>query len=171
MDADVVRRLVTEAFRASPFERVAAGRWQARTDELIWAFDLDRGRSWSPWAVMIGIVVRERHPGLAVPRHNDGEVMIEYPMLGDAVPPAAAGSRFDDHLSYFTMAFDHQHDLISEDERSAAYAFMAGDLARMVRAMPEVSDLRAAVKAGLFARGFVLPALRKPETGDETRGR
>ena len=62
-------------------------------------------------------------------------------------------------------------DLISEDERSAAYAFMAADLARMVRAMPEVSDLRAALRAGLFARGFVLPALRKPETGDETRGR
>ena len=171
MDANVVRRLVTEAFRASPFERVAAGRWQARTDELIWAFDLDRGRSWNPWAVMIGIVVRERHPGLAAPRHNDGEVMIEYPMLGDAVPPAAAGSRFDDHQSYFTMAFDHKHDLISADERSAAYAFMTGDLARMVRAMPEVSDLRAAVRTGLFARGFVLPALRKPETDDETGGR
>jgi hypothetical protein len=97
--------------------------------------------------------------------------MIEYPMLGNAVPPAAAGSRFDDHLSYFTMAFDHKHDLISEDERSTAYAFMARDLARMVRAMPGVSDLRAAVSSGLFARGFVLPALRKPETSDETGGR
>ena len=167
----MVRALVTEAFRASPLERVAARRWQARTDELIWAFDLDRGRSWNPWAVMTGIVVRERHPGLARPRHNEGEVMIEYPMLGDAVPPAAAGSRFDDHLSYFTMAFDHKHDLISADERGAAYAFMAGDLARMVQAMPEVRDLRAAVKTGLFARGFVLPALRKPETGDATGGR
>ena len=121
--------------------------------------------------MMIGIVVREQQPGLTAPRHNDGEVMIEYPMLGDAVPPAAAGSRFDDHLSYFTMAFDHKHGLISEDERSAAYAFMAGDLARIVRAMPDVSDLRAAVTAGLFARGFVLPALRKPETGDESGGR
>jgi len=89
--------------------------------------------------------------------------MIEYTMLGDAVPPAAAGSRFGDHLSYFTMAFDHKHGLISEDERSAAYAFMTGDLARMVRATPEVSDLRAAVRAGLFAR---LRPSRAPQAGD-----
>jgi hypothetical protein len=74
---------------------------------------------------MVGIVVREWHAGLDAPRHQDGDVMIQYPMLGDAVPPTAAGSRFDDHRSYFTMVFDHHHDLADEDERRAAFAFMA----------------------------------------------
>jgi hypothetical protein len=161
MEAATLRRLVTEAFRVSPFERVAAGRWRARTGELIWVFDLDRGRSWSAWAVMVGVVVREWHPALAAPRHNDGDVMIEYPMLGDAVPRAAAGSRFDDHRSYFTMVFDHRHDLTSEQERRSAFTFMVEDLARFVRALPGTSDLRTASTAGLFASGFVSPRLRQ----------
>jgi hypothetical protein len=161
VDAGDIRRLAAEAFRAAPFERVSAGRWQARTDELIWAVDLDRGRSWSAWSVMAGILVREWHGGLVAPRHNDGDVIVEYSALGDAVPPAAAGSRFDDHRSYFTMVFDHRHDLAGEDERRAAFAFMAGDLARHVRELPAVADLRAAVAAGLFDSGFVRRGLRE----------
>jgi hypothetical protein len=161
VDAGVVRRLITDAFQESPFERVGAGRWQARTEELIWAFDLDRGQSWSAWAVMVGIVVREWHADLAVPRHHDGDVMIEYAMLGEAVPPAAASSRFGDHLSYFTMIFDHRHDLVSEEERAEAFTFMAGDLAYLIQELPTVSDLRAAVAAGRFTRGFVRPRLRE----------
>jgi hypothetical protein len=163
VDAGDIKRLVAEAFRADPFERVAAGRWQARTEELIWAFDLDRGRSWSAWSVMAGILVREWHAGLAVPGHHDGDVIVEYPVLGDAVPPAAAMSRFDDHRSYFTMVFDHRHDLAGEDERRAAFAFMAGDLARLVRELPTVADLRAAVAAGLFNSGFVCRGLQKAQ--------
>lgn len=163
MDAGALRRLVTEAFEESPFERVAARRWQARTDELIWAFDLDRGRPWSAWAVMAGIVVREWHADLAALRHHEGDVMIEYPMLGEAVPPATAGSRFDDHLSYFTMVFDHRHALISEQERRAAFRFMASDLVRLVQELPAVSDLRTAVTAGLFSRGFVRSRLRQAQ--------
>jgi hypothetical protein len=163
VDAGDTRRLVAEAFRAGPFDRVAAGRWQVRTEELIWAFDLDRGRSWSAWSVMVGIVVRAWHAGLDVPGHRDGDVMIEYPALGDAVPPAAAGSRFDDHRSYFVMVFDHRHDLADEEERRAAFAFMAGDLARLVREVPAVADLRAAVAAGLFNGGFVCRALREAQ--------
>jgi hypothetical protein len=161
VDAGDIRRLAAEAFRAGAFERVAAGRWRARTEELSWAFDLDRGRSWSAWSVMVGIVVREWHVGLAVPRHNDGDVMIDYSLLGDAVPPAAAESRFDDHRSYFTMVFDHRHDLAGEDERRAAFAFMAGDLARLVGELPTVADLRAAIAAGLFDGGFVCRGLRE----------
>jgi hypothetical protein len=164
VDAGDIRKLVAEAFRAGPFERVAAGRWQARTEELIWAFDLDRGRSWSAWSVMVGIVVREWHAGLAVPRHDNGDVMVEYAALGDAVPPAAAGSRFDDHRSYFTMVFDHRHDLAGEDERRAAFAFMAGDLARLVREVPMAADLRAAAAAGLFTGGFVHPRLLEAQS-------
>jgi hypothetical protein len=161
VDARDIWRLAAEAFRAAPFERVSAGRWQARTEELIWAVELDRGRSWSAWSVMVGIVVREWHAGLVVPRHNDGDVMVEYSALGDAVPPAAAGSRFDDHRSYFTMVFDHRHDLAGEDERRAAFAFMAGNLARLVQELPDVTDLRAAVAAGLFDGGFVRRELRE----------
>jgi hypothetical protein len=86
--------------------------------------------------------------------------MIEYAMLGEAVPPTAAKSRFDDHLSYFTMVFDHRHDLAGEEERRAAFAFMTGDQARLVQELPTVGDLRAAVAAGLFAHGFVRPRLR-----------
>jgi hypothetical protein len=163
VDAGDIRKLVAEALRAGPFERVAAGRWQARTEELIWTFGLDRGRSWSAWSVMVGIVVREWHAGLAVPRHNDGDVMIDYSLLGGAVPSAAAGSRFDDHRSYFTMVFDHRHDLAGEDERRAAFAFMAGDLARLVAELPTVADLRAAVAAGLFNSGFVRRGLREAQ--------
>ncbi len=157
VDAGDIRRLAAEAFGAAPFEPVSAGRWQARTEELIWAVDLDRSRSWSAWSVMVGIVVRERHAGLAVPRHNDGDVMVDYSALGDAVPPTAAGSRFDDHRSYFTMVFDHRHDLAGEDERTAAFAFMAGDLARLAQELPAVMDLRGggcrAVRSRLRAPG------------------
>jgi hypothetical protein len=109
---------------------------------------------------MVGIVVREWHPDLAAPRHNDGDVMVGYPALGDSVPPAAARSRFDDHRSYFTMVFDHRHDLAGEDERRAAFAFMAEDLARLVREVSRVADLRAAA-AGLFTGGFVRGRLRR----------
>jgi hypothetical protein len=112
---------------------------------------------------MVGIVVREWHAGLVVPRHNDGDVMVEYSALGDAVPPTAAGSRFDDHRSYFTMVFDHRHDLAGEDERRAAFAFMAGNLARLVQELPGVTDLRAAVTAGLFDGGFVRRGLREAQ--------
>jgi hypothetical protein len=163
VDAGDIRRLAAEAFWTGPFERVAAGRWQARTEELIWAFDLDRGRSWSAWSVMVGIVVRQWHGGLAVPRHQDGDVVVEYGVLGDAVPPAAAGSRFDDHRSYFTMVFDHRHDLADEDERRAAFAFMAADLARLVRELPVVADLHVAVTAGVFNGGFVCRRLREAQ--------
>jgi len=161
VDAGVISRLITDAFRGSRFERSGAGRWQARSEELIWAFDRDRGRSWSAWAVMVGVVVREWHVDLAVPRSRDGDVMIEYAMLGEAVPPAAVGSRFGDHLSYFTMVFDHRHDLVGEEERAAAFAFMAGDLADLVQELPTVSDLRAVVAAGRFSRGFVRPRLQE----------
>ncbi len=58
--------------------------------------------------------------------------------------------RFDDHRSFFTMASDHKHDLISEAERNAVYAFMAGTW-RARSATSEVSGLPAAVRAGLFA--------------------
>jgi hypothetical protein len=112
---------------------------------------------------MVGIVVREWHAGLVVPRHNDGDVMIEYSALGDAVPPTAAGSRFDDHRSYFIMVFDHRHDLAGEDERRAAFAFMAGDLARLVQELPAETDLRGAVAAGLFDGGFVRRRLREAQ--------
>ncbi|MCW2936779.1 MAG: hypothetical protein JWM19_7741 [Actinomycetia bacterium] len=112
---------------------------------------------------MVGIVVREWHAGLAVPRHSDGDVMVEYSALGDAVPPAAARSRFDDHRSYFTMVFDHSHDLAGEDERRAAFAFMAGNLARLVQELPTVADLRAAVAAGLFNGGFVRRGFREAQ--------
>jgi hypothetical protein len=155
VEAKEVRRLVVKAFAASPFERVAAGRWRADTGELIWVFDLDRGRSWAAWSVMVGVVVREWHPELAALRHNNGDVMIDYSLLGSAVPPAAAGSRFDDHRSYFSMVFDHRHDLVGEEERAEAFAFMASDLAAIVGRLPAVADLRAAVAAGQFRSGFV----------------
>ena len=59
------------------------------------------------------------------------------------------------------MVFDHRHDLAGEDERRAAFAFMAGDLARLVQELPAVTDLRGAVAAGLFDGGFVRRGLRE----------
>jgi len=162
VDAGEIRKLAGEALSAGPFERVAAGSWRASTEGLVWAFGLDRGRSWSAWSVMVGIVVREWHAGPAVSGHHDGDVMIDYSLLGEAVPPAAAGSRFDDHRSYFTMVFDHRHDLAGEEERRAAFAFMAGDLASLVAELPTVEGLRAAVADGLFSGGFVRRGLREP---------
>jgi hypothetical protein len=58
------------------------------------------------------------------------------------------------------MVFDHRHDLAGEDERRAAFAFTAGDLARLVQELPAATDLRAAVAAGLFDGGFVRRELR-----------
>jgi hypothetical protein len=114
----------------------------------------------SAWSVMTGIVVRQWHTGLDRPRHHDGDVIVEYRALGDAVPSAAAGPRFDDHLSYCTMVFDHRNDLADEDERRAAFAFMSADLTRLVREVPTLAGLKAAVADGLF-RGFIRRQLRE----------
>ena len=135
-------------------------RWFSTSRELCWVFELDRGSSWAKLGMLVGVGVRAWLPGNGVARANDGHLYIEYPLLGSAVPPEAIGTRFDDHGSYFTMAFDHAHDLVSEEERRRAFDFMAADLAELVNRCSTEEELRSAVAAGTFDSGYVDPRLR-----------
>jgi hypothetical protein len=167
VDARRIRQLVSEALNSQEFERIGTARWYRPTSELIWVFELDRGRSWASWALMIGIVVRPphragEHADNGQPHYNDGDLIIGYELLGQGVPPAATASRFNDHRSYFTMIFDHTHDLADEEERRQAFGFMAHDLARWSNRLTTVEGLKAAIDVGDFHSALVTRRLREP---------
>jgi hypothetical protein len=167
VDAKRIRRLASEALNSQEFERVGTARWYRPTSELIWVFELDRGRSWASWALMIGIVVRPphragEHAGNGQPHYNDGDLIIGYELLGQGVPSAASASRFNDHKSYFTMIFDHTHDLADEEERRQAFGFMPRDLARWSNRLTTAEGLKAAIGVGDFHGALVTRRLREP---------
>jgi hypothetical protein len=130
----------------------------AITANLAWLFELDRG-SHSSWAMIVGSQPTERDKSL--PSHANGcSVYIQYSMLGSRVPDEAVESRFDDHKSYITMAFDQRHDLVSDGERDEAFRFMAEDLRAYAERISTAESLLAAVADRIFDRGFVHRAMR-----------
>jgi hypothetical protein len=170
VDAKRIRQLAGEALNSQEFERAGTARWYRPTSELIWVFELDRGRSWASWALMIGIIVRAPHragenAGNGQPHYTDGDLIIGYELLGQGVPPAASASRFNDHKSYFTMIFDHTHDLADEQERRQAFGFMARDLARWSNRLATVESLKAAIDVGDLHGALVTRGLREPIPG------
>lgn len=160
VDASQVRRLAVTAMDAVGMDRARAARWFAVSDELIWIFEMDRGASWSRWAMTVAAAVRAWLADEAGSRANNGHVIVDYALLRSGVPPEAAGTRFDDHRSYFTMMFDHTHELVTVDERSRAFDYMARDLGRLSHKYSTLDALRLAISEGTFASGFVDRRLR-----------
>jgi len=130
-------------------------RWCAESDELVWVFELDRGRAWSPWTMMVGGAVRERLEVEGIPTVADCHAQIEYALMPSGIPDAAIGTRFNDHRSFFTMVFDHKHDLVPDDVRREAFAYMAADLQELPVRLATLHALREAVTGGTFSSGFV----------------
>lgn len=154
-----MHRLAARALTDAGLERHGRSRWTRRSDELVWVAELDRGASWSRWTAMFGAVVRAWSPDADAPHVHHAHVSQEYARYGDVVPPAAAGTRFDDHLSWYTAAFDHTHELLTADDRAEAFAVMAADLVRLFDRVRTREELVAAVEAGEVG-GFVHRRLR-----------
>jgi hypothetical protein len=148
VDAAGIKSLIDEAMKIEGFERLGRSRWLCSSSEVLWVIEADRARSRDPWAVMVGAVVKGWSPDLASPHASDGHLISEYVFLTSAVPEAAEGTRFDDHTSYFTMAFDHNSGGMDLLERRAAMAFMAQDIARFCRHHATLQDLVLLVRSG-----------------------
>lgn len=133
------------------------------SDDLTWIFEMERGAAWSRWAMTVAAAVRAwmaNEPDEAGSRANNGHVIVDYALLGSGVPPEAKGTRFDDHRSYFTMMFDHTHDLVTANERSRAFGYMAKDLGRLAHEYATLGALRQAISEVVFHSGFVDRRLR-----------
>lgn len=96
----------------------------------------------------------------AIPRANNSHVVVDHALLGSAVLHDAASTRFDDHRSYFTMLFDHTHDVVTVDERRRSFAWMAKDLDRLTQEHATVDALRQAISIRRFDSGSVDRRLR-----------
>lgn len=103
---------------AAGIDRARGARWFVMSDEITWIFEMDRGASWSRWAMTVAAAVRAWLADETGSRAHNGHVIVDYSLLGSGVPPEVTGTRFDDHRSYFTMMFDHTHELVTVDERS-----------------------------------------------------
>jgi hypothetical protein len=104
---------------------------------------------------MVGGAVRDWLELDARPAVRDCHVQIEYALMPLGIPGVAAGTRFSDHRSFFTMVFDHKHDLVADDVRREAFAYMASDLRDLAARLITLRALRQAVAEGLFASGFI----------------
>ena len=116
---------------AAGIDRARGAQWFVMSDEITWIFEMDRGASWSRWAMTVAAAVRAWLADETGSRAHNGHVIVDYSLLGSGVPPEVTGTRFDDHRSYFTMMFDHTHELVTVDERSRAFDYMAKDLKRL----------------------------------------
>jgi hypothetical protein len=162
-DAALIKGLVDEAMKPQGFERLGRSRWLCASPEILWVIEADRGASWSRWAVMVGAIVKAWAPDVASPHASDGHLVTDYAYLTSAVPEAAVGTRFDDHVSYFSQAFDHQYWGMEVDERRAAMAFMADDIAHFCRANATLDDVALLISSGRVG-GFVHRRLREYAT-------
>jgi hypothetical protein len=155
VDAAELRKAAASSIGRVAERRGRASRWHIASRELTWVIELDRGASWSPWALALGCAVRSWRADDDVPRVAGCDVQIDYAMLPSGVPDAALGTRFDDHRSYFTMVFQHAHDLVDDGERIEAFQYCADDVRGLATRLATVAALRQAVRDGVFASGFV----------------
>jgi hypothetical protein len=160
MDAREFSKLVRESLRAAHFERDGSA-YHRRSDELIWVVEPERRRGEAKWSFRIGCLSRALAPGIESPHDNECHLTSDYVFFGDSVPGGAAGTRFDDHRSYFTMAFDLDHDLISDDERRAAVTFAAEDLAERMSAVKTIGDLCEFLRRKSLVNAFIHRALKE----------
>ncbi len=159
MDARQFSKLVQEFFGAAQFRRDGSA-YHWRSDELVWVVEPERRRGEAKWSFRIGCLSRALEPGKESPRENECHLTSDYVFFGDSVPDAAVGTRFDDHRSYFTMAFDLDHDLISDEERRAAVLFAAQDLAKRMGAAKTIGDIAELLRRKILVNAFVHRDLR-----------
>ena len=153
--------LAAGALDTTGLHRVGRSRWTSTSDELLWLAQLDRGASSSRWSLVLAALVhgldRER-PGSQ--HYRDADYRQEYALHPSGVPESAAQYRWDDHASYFTACFDHSHDLVDEEERARAFAYMAQDVAALFASVRTVQALGDALRDGRLSEGVLLPGLR-----------
>ena len=160
-DARLVRSLIDDAMKPQGLDRLGRSRWLHESPDLLWVAEADRGGSWGRWTVQVGAVVKEWSPDLTRPHASDGHLyQADYANLTSAVPPAAMGTRLDDHASYFTAVFDHVASSMSTEERRSALAFMADDIVALFRSISTLDELAASVTNGKVT-GFVHRRLRE----------
>ncbi|MDR2986906.1 MAG: hypothetical protein LBV34_18920 [Nocardiopsaceae bacterium] len=154
MDAAELKKAAARAI-GKVAERRGRSRWFMSSGELTWVFELDRGAAWSRWTPMLGCDVRAWRDDEGVRRVSECATQVEYAQLPLGVPDEALGSRFDDHRSYFTMVFDHTHDLVDDDVRIRAFEYCAEDMRDLATRLSTLAALREAVQEGTFSSGFV----------------
>lgn len=148
------------------FERNGAC-FYLRSDELIWVVEPERVFKGARWALRLGCLVRNIDPELTTPRENQCHVTSDYEFIGEAVPPAARAGRVSDHASYFALAFDLDHDMISDSERLVAIDFAVSDLREVLGSLMSVDSLLHAVTDGVFVSGFIDRRVRALAQGDK----
>jgi len=154
MDTREFSKLIGESLQAAQFKRDGTA-YHWRSEQLIWVVEPERRRGEAKWSLCIGCLSRALEPSEESPHENECHLISEYVYFGESVPEAAVGTRFDDHRSYFTMAFDLDHDLISDEERRAAVLFAARDLAERMGAVRTVDDLAGLLRRKELVNAFV----------------
>lgn len=160
MDAREFSKLVRESLQEAQFRRDGTA-YHWRSEQLIWVVEPERHRGEAKWSFRIGCLSRALAPGKESPHDNECHLMSDYVFFGDSVPDAAAGTRFDDHRSYFTMAFDLDHGLISDEERRMAVLFAARDLADRMGAVGTIDDLAGLLRRKELVNAFVSRDLKE----------
>jgi len=127
VNASQMRSAILAALRHQGLEQTNA-RSYARSAELIWVVWPQKAR-YSRWfSIDVGLLSRELTPDLMHPTYDECHFLCDYAFIGERVPEAAKGSRFDDHRSYFTMALTVDDERISDTQRREAVEFAAADL-------------------------------------------
>ena len=122
-----MRSIIVAALRHQGFEQANA-RSYARSSELIWVVWPRKARFSRWFSIEVGALSRELTPDLEYPTYDECHFLCDYAFIGERVPDAAKGTRFDDHRSYFSMALVVDEDRISDTERREAIEFATADL-------------------------------------------
>ncbi len=161
MDAEAVRQLVAESLNSTSLTRLGRSRWVKESTDLIWVVEVDRASAWGSWAARLGAVVREWAPDRASPHASDGHLYQDYVNHGRGLPPGVESTGPSDHLSYYAMVLDHRHDQVGEEERRAAFTFMADELDALVSNVLTTSELASLAVSDRCTGAFVDPRLRE----------
>jgi hypothetical protein len=130
-----------------------ADAWRAAF-ELIWVVKPERIFRGLTWAIHLGCHIRALDPESQRPRQHECHVQLDYKQFGDAVPDAATGSRFDDHSSYFSSAFDLSYLKITDAARMEAISFAARDMSEQMITVDTVARLAKFI-SDYQIRGFI----------------
>lgn len=125
---------------------------------------------WGPHhRIEIGCVRRSILDG-ATPTYTASEFMISYEALSAAVPSSASGTRFADHRSYFTMAFDFSHEALGPEARAEALQFAVDEIRCFVDANPTAKALGRTLRAEGIEDCLITRALRETLDADGRDG-
>jgi hypothetical protein len=141
------------AFKAAGFKHYSRT-YYLQTIELIWVVKPERIFRGLTWAIHLGCHIRALDPESQRPRQHECHVQLDYKQFGDAVPDAATGSRFDDHSSYFSSAFDLSYLKITDAARMEAISFAARDMSEQMITVDTVARLAKFI-SDYQIRGFI----------------